>query len=222
MLALAAVSCRADDLVLDVTKAKQVGDILQFENAVYPMVLKGYSIMKREPDGLRIAHASGISKVPYELLPAALTKDEPFDPAVALRYREEQRARQIKTDHAVLAAQSKPAPPPAAKTESVAKGAKKTEEARAAEAAYEAEKKAAWNRMIKCEDFVAREINTRTNRKVIENLSLYKGSYDKVAYVRIPEGWWPRNPIEDPDARFSFAAQDAVKLWHELKNAYGF
>jgi hypothetical protein len=77
--------------------------LLQGEQAVIPelripdgfvgdRVLKNVRIMKMEPDGLRLSHDAGISKIPYEALPESLREKFKFDPIAASAYRTEQEA----------------------------------------------------------------------------------------------------------------------------------
>lgn len=212
-----ATICRADDLALNLAAGKQVGELVQFEDTAYPHVFRDYKVLKREPDGIRISHSTGFSKIPYELLPEELTKDQPFDPVAAKAYRDEQKAAKLKAAHAMQQETAK-----VNEAKKVASETKKAEAATKSVAASEEAKKAAWIQMQKCEDLVAREINTRTNRKIIKDPSVYRGTTESVAYVRRNGGWWPGNPIEDPDARFSFAAKDAVEQWYKLKAEFGF
>ena len=55
-------------------------------------VLTNVRITKVEPDGLRLSHDAGISKIPYEALPNDLRETYKFDPIAASAFRAEQEA----------------------------------------------------------------------------------------------------------------------------------
>lgn len=212
-LMLLAMRLVAADLTLDPSKGKVMGDVVQFDGKPYPLTFKGYAIAKREPDGIKVNHASGITKIPYELLPPELTADAPFDPAAAKTYRDAQKAARAKADAAIaketeLAAKQKPA-------------AKKEAVSATASATFEQEKAAAMAELPRLEEIVAAEINSKTNRKAVVPHKNFRGNMSDVAYVRFEGSWWPSNPILDPQARHSFKAQEAVDRYHALKYAYG-
>lgn len=214
-LMLLAMPLMGADLTLDKSKGKVIGETILFEEKPFPFVFKNYEITAREPDGVKIHHASGITKIPYELLPSELTKDAPFDPVAAKTYRDAQNAARAKVDAAI----AKQAEQSAKKVVAAAQ-AKKAEVSAKGSEAYEQERQEAAAKMRRLEAFVAGEINRRTGRISVNPVG-YKGKTDKVAYVQQGGSWWPGNPIMDPDARYSFDAKDAVEQWHALKRDYG-
>lgn len=58
-------------------------------------VLKNAKVTRVEPDGLRIMHADGISKVPHESLPADLQAKYNFDATKAAAFRKQSAAEQM-------------------------------------------------------------------------------------------------------------------------------
>jgi hypothetical protein len=77
-------------LLLATTLAAQdVLPDLHVPNSAGRMVdLTAVQLIKAEPDGLRVSHSTGMTKVPYEFLPADLKLKYGFDPSEAHQYRE--------------------------------------------------------------------------------------------------------------------------------------
>lgn len=91
LMLTAAVMTRADDLTVGST------------------VYKKWSVLKVEPDGLKIEHADGITKIPMEQLPPELAAKYKFDPAAAKAHREKKSAGAKAVDDAAAAAAAKDA-----------------------------------------------------------------------------------------------------------------
>jgi hypothetical protein len=69
------------------------------------MTIRQVKLMRVEPDGLRVMHASGMAKVPYEMLPADLQAKYGFNDQAA----QEQRAAAVAPPPAPVAAAPAPA-----------------------------------------------------------------------------------------------------------------
>lgn len=89
-LALFAGIARAEDL--------KIGDT----------TYKNYSVIKQEPDGLKIEHSDGITKIHMEKLPADLAAKYKFDTAKAKAFREQKSAVEKKVAESQAEAEKKP------------------------------------------------------------------------------------------------------------------
>lgn len=64
---------------------------------------KDYSVLKVEPDGIKISHKDGVAKIRLEQLPPDLVKKYNLDPAKAAAFREKKEGEQKKADDAKAA-----------------------------------------------------------------------------------------------------------------------
>jgi hypothetical protein len=87
-----------------------MADDLTIGDATY----KKWSVLKVEPDGLKIEHSDGITKIPMEKLPPDLAAKYQFDPAKAKAFREK-KAADAKAADAKAAEAMKPVEKPAGK-----------------------------------------------------------------------------------------------------------
>lgn len=181
--------------------------LVAFQGKLYPPVLVNAQEAAREPDGIKFRHATGVTFVPYEILPGRLRETWKFTREEITEYRAKRHASSAAAAKAAYEAGQKASEDRKAKWGENTKLAALTSEDERLKL-----KERAPSEIRRLEDEMANIINTyAARRESPTNNSPSASDLEKAKLIRRGSGWWPCSPVGHKDLGRSFRGKELME-----------